>query len=106
MNLEQRMKRVHDYKIKTNKIWEEKYKKLNRYFWIIWIMSIFFILTFGFIIIEESQKNQARTELLVFAVEEIDYCANRMNISLNDLQNDFIRYKTEQLLNKTKGDER
>lgn len=72
------------------------------------ILGIIFMLlitfTIGFLsfqLIEAELKYEASQELLIFELEYVVWLLEQNNLTIEETMDDFIRYKTEELINDT-----
>lgn len=98
--------------IKTKKqnrvqIEEEEVKYLRRYFKVLFGITIVGMCLLGFLgiyykalYISAESARKATVDLVLFAGEEVAYCTEKLNMSTDDFGDEFIRYKTEELLAK------
>ncbi len=66
----------------------------------IFVLLLAVILMFSF---ENYIQEKAFQDFTIFQVEMLSYCVNQTNYSsFEDFSDDFLRYKTEQLINESK----
>ena len=82
------------YKLTKEKMTKDKENKFITLFIILAIISL---LLFG-LLVNERMKSISERKVLLFAIEELNYCINKTNLTYEQLNNEFLKYKLDKLL--------
>jgi len=77
-------------------------KRQKRIKTILSVIAIFLVFGLGMVAIISQIENKALTELLLFGIEETQFCANYHNLTFDELQDLFLENKTQEILNQDK----
>jgi len=61
------------------------------------ILAIISLLLFG-LLVNERMKSISERKVLLFAIEELNYCINKTNLTYEQFNNEFLKYKLDKLL--------
>jgi len=49
-------------------------------------------------LVNERMKSISERKVLLFAIEELNYCINKTNLTYEQFNNEFLKYKLDKLL--------
>ena len=86
------------YKLTKEKMTKDKENKLITLFIILAITSLIISLLLFGLLVNERMKSISERKVLLFVIEELNYCVNKTNLTYEQLNNEFLKYKLDKLL--------